>query len=334
MATYEDLAQAINSAVSSISQCTSDLQTVHQTATTRLEEIMQGGGSGSGQQGATGETGADGKSAYELAVDNGFEGTEQEWLASLKGEDGVIGLDGQSGGNIDWSASTTVDRTSAAVNLNASNAYTARWDASATAPFDGACRIGINLPDAFTSSNLNEDTFIEVTVNGVIVDLLPVRIQGNIHTVYGIRKDDVIDAEVQYSKSISASKPDEFKFTFFPYEIQARDEYSTDEVKTNKVWIDGKAVYRKVFTFTMASDQQTHEYADLSGLGMDTLISIDGIVGSITAPHANLPVNYSTAVNGNFCATYINASNKLVQIFNNPVHYGAACTVVLEYTKS
>jgi hypothetical protein len=27
----------------------------------------------------------DGKSAYELAVDNGFEGTEQEWLTSLKG---------------------------------------------------------------------------------------------------------------------------------------------------------------------------------------------------------------------------------------------------------
>lgn len=28
----------------------------------------------------------DGKSAYEIAVDNGFVGTEQEWLASLKGE--------------------------------------------------------------------------------------------------------------------------------------------------------------------------------------------------------------------------------------------------------
>ena len=34
-----------------------------------------------------GET-INGKSAYEIAVDNGFRGTEQEWLASLKGEDG------------------------------------------------------------------------------------------------------------------------------------------------------------------------------------------------------------------------------------------------------
>ena len=27
-----------------------------------------------------------GKSAYEIAVDNGFKGTEQEWLASLKAD--------------------------------------------------------------------------------------------------------------------------------------------------------------------------------------------------------------------------------------------------------
>ena len=32
-----------------------------------------------------GPPGKDGKSAYEIAVSNGFEGTEQEWLESLKG---------------------------------------------------------------------------------------------------------------------------------------------------------------------------------------------------------------------------------------------------------
>lgn len=35
-----------------------------------------------------GATGADGRSAYQVALDNGFVGTEQEWLASLKGADG------------------------------------------------------------------------------------------------------------------------------------------------------------------------------------------------------------------------------------------------------
>ena len=39
-------------------------------------------------RGEDGEDGEDGKSAYEIAVDNGFEGTESEWLESLKGEGG------------------------------------------------------------------------------------------------------------------------------------------------------------------------------------------------------------------------------------------------------
>lgn len=35
------------------------------------------------------EHGLDGKSAYEIAVEHGYVGTEEEWLASLKGKDGV-----------------------------------------------------------------------------------------------------------------------------------------------------------------------------------------------------------------------------------------------------
>lgn len=38
-----------------------------------------------------------GKSAYEIALLNGFEGTEKEWLASLKGEQGEQGEQGEKG---------------------------------------------------------------------------------------------------------------------------------------------------------------------------------------------------------------------------------------------
>ena len=41
--------------------------------------------------------GVDGKSAYQIAVDNGFIGTEAEWLTSLRGADGKDGKDGQNG---------------------------------------------------------------------------------------------------------------------------------------------------------------------------------------------------------------------------------------------
>ena len=43
------------------------------------------------------EQGIDGKSAYEIAVEHGFVGTEEQWLASLQGVDGRDGHDGADG---------------------------------------------------------------------------------------------------------------------------------------------------------------------------------------------------------------------------------------------
>lgn len=51
----------------------------------RVDEGTNGGGSGEGIPGPAGA------SAYQIAVDNGFVGTEEEWLASLKGAPGEKG---------------------------------------------------------------------------------------------------------------------------------------------------------------------------------------------------------------------------------------------------
>ena len=45
----------------------------------------------------TGANGKDGRSAYEIAIENGFVGTAAEWLESLKGRDGKDGLPGMDG---------------------------------------------------------------------------------------------------------------------------------------------------------------------------------------------------------------------------------------------
>lgn len=50
-----------------------------------------------GDGGGSGAAGEDGASAFEIAVANGFEGTEAEWLASLKGEKGEKGDTGAQG---------------------------------------------------------------------------------------------------------------------------------------------------------------------------------------------------------------------------------------------
>lgn len=47
--------------------------------------------------GANGEKGTDGKSAYEVALQNGFTGTEADWLTSLKGQKGDTGAKGERG---------------------------------------------------------------------------------------------------------------------------------------------------------------------------------------------------------------------------------------------
>ena len=45
----------------------------------------------------TGANGKDGRSAYEIAIENGFVGTVAEWLESLKGRNDIDGKDGKDG---------------------------------------------------------------------------------------------------------------------------------------------------------------------------------------------------------------------------------------------
>lgn len=59
-----------------------------------------------GPKGDTGERGQDGKSAYEIAVKNGYLGHENAWLNSLKGSDGRNGLSAYelAGGGLTFSS--------------------------------------------------------------------------------------------------------------------------------------------------------------------------------------------------------------------------------------
>jgi hypothetical protein len=57
-----------------------------------------------------GGSGAAGKSAYEIAVDHGFTGTEEEWLESLHGEPGVyVGTEEPTDEDVEIWVNTEVD---------------------------------------------------------------------------------------------------------------------------------------------------------------------------------------------------------------------------------
>jgi hypothetical protein len=59
--------------------------------------LLTAGSGGGGGGGVAGPVGPAGPSAYEVAVANGFVGTEAEWVASLEGEPGVQGIQGEPG---------------------------------------------------------------------------------------------------------------------------------------------------------------------------------------------------------------------------------------------
>ncbi len=94
------------------------IQASDELQNSRLTALESGGGGTGGAKGDKGEQGiqglpgkdgakgADGKSAYEVAVSNGFVGNEAAWLASLKGEKGDKGDAGAggSGGSADNTA--------------------------------------------------------------------------------------------------------------------------------------------------------------------------------------------------------------------------------------
>ena len=62
-----------------------------------LCDLIYNGGFGSTTPGPPGEKGDPGDSAYQIALSTGFEGTEEEWIASLKGPKGDPGETGPQG---------------------------------------------------------------------------------------------------------------------------------------------------------------------------------------------------------------------------------------------
>lgn len=83
-----------------------------------------------GQDGSDGKDGAPGKSAYEIAKEKGFEGTEQEWLSSLKGNDGLPGKDGTQGiqGPPGKDGRSSYTHFAYADNINGSQGFTTKFD--------------------------------------------------------------------------------------------------------------------------------------------------------------------------------------------------------------
>jgi hypothetical protein len=70
---------------------------INGTKTATISNGTDGKDGINGTDGTNGVDGKDGLSAYEIAVNSGFSGTESEWIESLKGQDGKDGENGKDG---------------------------------------------------------------------------------------------------------------------------------------------------------------------------------------------------------------------------------------------
>lgn len=109
--------------------------------------------------------------------------------------------------------------------------------------------------------------------------------------------------------------------------------YSTSEVKTNKIWIDGQPIYRKVFTGTMPSATVSTEVIDIGNISFKEIwidISASFIVQSQSE---SLPLNFYYTDN-DYSRFWINKSVKKVKVRTGIDMSSYLYVVVLEYTKS
>lgn len=109
--------------------------------------------------------------------------------------------------------------------------------------------------------------------------------------------------------------------------------YSTDEVKTNKVWIDGKPIYRKVYEISSLPNNG-RMYVDCNIPNVQHVITMRGVMESSTE-WDNMPSAYT---GGALIDSLVieRSGNTLtnIRILNNTDRSGFSAFVILEYTKT
>lgn len=119
-----------------------------------------------GGTGSAGEDGEDGLSAYQIAVNNGFEGTETQWLASLQGEDGTDGADGTT---VVVGTTTTGDAGTSAAVVGVQNGNTLTLNFTIPKGADGQNGTGA---DVTASDVLTKLKTVDGANSGLDADLL------------------------------------------------------------------------------------------------------------------------------------------------------------------
>jgi hypothetical protein len=111
-------------------------------------------------------------------------------------------------------------------------------------------------------------------------------------------------------------------------ELKGGEIYSTSEVKTNKVWIDGKTIYRKVYTGTTTSSGVFTVVTDTFD---GTVIRFDGTAKN-TANNVIYPLVGENGSSGDFIFPYLQGTT--IQLVNSNTTKNFEYILIVEYTKT
>lgn len=107
--------------------------------------------------------------------------------------------------------------------------------------------------------------------------------------------------------------------------------YSTTEVKTNKTWVNGKSIYRKVIPITMQSSAEQKNY-DIGISDLNSICNLYGIIYNSTNNTRPLPFIDANDITNNIRMDIQNGTT--LRITTGAGWSGYTGYVVIEYTKT
>ncbi len=111
--------------------------------------------------------------------------------------------------------------------------------------------------------------------------------------------------------------------------LNTKDVYSNNEIKTNKIWIDGKPIYRKVITGVFT-------YSENTDITIETLSEVNEIIeigGYSMANGFYWKIN-SVYKNTYWLSSFFLTTSKTLKINGSSQFTNAPYKVIIEYTKT
>lgn len=271
-------------------------------------------------QTGAGEKGDPGKSAYEIAVEQGFTGTEKEWLDSLHGTSGesayeIAQKEGYQGTLDEWLLSLKGQNGRSAYELAVEQGFNGtleEWLTSITGISEE--RISELLAEKQDKINFSNDfikTDDEVKISNPLKGILS-------QTEFNALSDEEKTSGTYIVDTGSSAG------------IQNFEVYSLEEQVIGR-WIDGKPLYRKTF-INLTPTKVNANIVDVAYLNIDTCVKTYGILDNTI----NIPLHVSSWGYGIFCYRLEGQPDaiRFIPINAPSEHLNKTLSVTIEYTKT